>query len=334
MPALSCWDLIALAVLGTVPLAYAWRRTQGTTLRAPVAWAWLAWMGLMLGEWLARQSAAGPAAAWRQMAAVGTFCPAMAVLGAKRPQDSGWQFIVASLWLVLALPALQALAFSPTGLLDPHPAWRGLHVLLLIVAATNYLPTRHGMPALLACGVQWRLLHIAAPGETTAWYDRPLFLLCVLLALLVATAVRERRAARKLEATRRHLDSPEALHLLGWDRVWIDFRNAFGCVWALRVSERINHAAQQSGARIELTWQGFARRPAGAPEAAQEASPETQALTPSGMSPIRPEELSELEVTAMQMLRRFVSPAWIDARRGVSCAAPLQDEAASPETYA
>ncbi len=329
---------MAFAVLGTVPLAYGWRQTQGTTLRAPVAWAWLAWMGLLLGEWLARQSAAGPAAAWRQIAAVGTFCPAMAVLGAKRPQDSGWQFIVASLWLVLALPALQALAFSPTGLLDPHPAWRGLHVLLLIVAATNYLPTRHGVTVLLACLVQWRLLHIAAPGETTSWYDRPLFLLAALLTLLVVTAVRERRAARELEVARRHQDSPEASYLLGWDRVWIDFRNAFGCVWALRVSERINHAARQSDAGIELTWQGFARRPAGLQEAARaaahKASPETQALTSPGMSPIRPEELSELEVTAVQMLRRFVSPEWIEARRGASGAARPQDDGASPEADA
>ena len=37
-------------------------------------------------------------------AAMIVFCPAMALLGAKRPQDKPWQLIVLSLWGILALP--------------------------------------------------------------------------------------------------------------------------------------------------------------------------------------------------------------------------------------
>ncbi len=46
----------------------------------------------------------------RYLVAITTFLPGMAVLGAKRPQHWGWQFIVATLWVTLAWPALESLA--------------------------------------------------------------------------------------------------------------------------------------------------------------------------------------------------------------------------------
>src|SRR5688572_13251151 len=99
-------NAIAAAVTAALAgLAWRWRSLEGSTLRARWYWTLAALTALAAGaaatlydshaEWLAHV---------RYLAAVATLCPSVAVLGAKRPQDRGWQFIVASLWLVAALP--------------------------------------------------------------------------------------------------------------------------------------------------------------------------------------------------------------------------------------
>ena len=45
----------------------------------------------------------------RFAAAVLSFAPTMALLGAKRPQNGAWQFVVITLWAILALPAFEVL---------------------------------------------------------------------------------------------------------------------------------------------------------------------------------------------------------------------------------
>ena len=71
------------------------------------------------------------------------------------------------------------------------------------------------------------------------------------------------------------------------DRLWLDFRDLVGTLWALRVAERINTASAQCGWSARLGWHGWTLD--GPPPAAMERS-------------------------LRMLLRRFVSPQWIDQR--------------------
>ena len=77
------------------------------------------------------------------------------------------------------------------------------------------------------------------------------------------------------------------------DRCWIDFRDGFGAVWALRVLERVNATATANGWPARLTWRGIARI-----EGATLTDEAQQAMFANFKS----------------LLRRFVEPQWIDAR--------------------
>ena len=92
----------------------------------------------------------------RFAAAMATFCPLMALLGAKRPQDRAWQFIVFSLWIVLSLPSFEWLLFG--GVAEIHPARFWFLVVLTLIGATNGLTTRYWPSGLLFAGGQLALL--------------------------------------------------------------------------------------------------------------------------------------------------------------------------------
>jgi hypothetical protein len=78
------------------------------------------------------------------------------------------------------------------------------------------------------------------------------------------------------------------------DRLWLDFRDAYGAVWGLRIAERINSAARGNGWNLSLTWQGFVPTP-------DAAEPTPEALAAAG-------EMLET------LVRRFVSGEWIALR--------------------
>jgi hypothetical protein len=207
----------------------------------------------------------------------------MALLGAKRPQDRGWQFVVATLWLVLALPALQTLVYAPRSELELHPAWRGFLILLTLVAVSNYLPTRHALAALLAGGAQLLLLH---PHNPLPWHGS------------ASGAVQAAGGLLLLAMTAAGCPWPRPVTIANpANRVWRDFRNAFGVVWALRVMDRINQAARQSGHAERLSWYGFG-----------------ESWNPVSESPVGPTD--PLQVTVHMLLRRFVSADWIARREG------------------
>jgi hypothetical protein len=42
-----------------------------------------------------------------------------------------------------------------------------------------------------------------------------------------------------------------------FDRIWRDFRNRYGLVWAQRVREQFNRAAHHAGWPISLGWRGL-----------------------------------------------------------------------------
>ena len=237
--ALAC--VVAACGLATLP------RVRGTTLTAPALWWIAAAAAIAAVEAMLAYRQIAPttlqASLWRYAAAVGTFCPLTAVLGAKRPQDRGWQWVVASLWLVLLVPVAQAIA-SPGGTqLELVGAWRWLLWGFIAMGLLNYLPTRFALSALLVAAGQAVLLG----GPTgIAQNLSPTARIAAALTLFLA--------ACGLATLRRFRLPPSALPQTAR---WLAFRDAWGAFWALRVLQRVNQTAELSRWPVRLQWSGL-----------------------------------------------------------------------------
>lgn len=269
------------------PLLGAAGRLRGTTLQAPRCWAVVAVATLAAAEGaiaLRHADMARWAEHVRYIAAALTFCPVMALLGAKRPQDRAWQFVVAGLWITLAYPSWIALAIRPHEVLHLHPAQRLFLVMLLAVGAANALATRWWPSAALLLAGQVVLVADHLPG-LPAWSILPLnrrlpLALALAAAGLWLWTVHWPPAGRRAHPLR---------------RVWLDFRDHFGLLWSLRVAERFNAAARQYGWPVRLAYRGLAWETTGEPLPAQQRA---------------------MRTALENLLRRFVDGAWIDARLG------------------
>jgi hypothetical protein len=216
----------------------------------------------------------------RFCAAVLSFCPFVFVLGAKRPQHLAWNFVVLSLWGIVSLSALIALATqrSDRFVLGDARAW--LLWALILMGLINYLPTRNRLAALLVALGQVALFatHLPLLRGVELLAKLPAAPAFALFLFAVAIAIVGRPTHNKNQM------------LAPFDRLWLDFRDAFGLLWGLRLQERVNSAATAAKWDVELHWHGFPA--AGIPEAHREAL--RQAMT--------------------GLLRRFVSHEWIAAR--------------------
>jgi hypothetical protein len=285
------WFLPALcAAIAAVRLARMRSRLLGTTLVAPWWWA-VAAMALVAGVELAAAICGSAKVGWiaaaRLIAATSTLCLTMSLLGARRPQHRPWQAIVFSLWVVVLLPAAEAWLIRPADVPELHPLRRVFVAALICLGVGNYLPTRFWLAALLWGAGQTILLWEALP-VSTLWADppKPVWGLACLSAALLATAwPRRRRSACAV------------------DRVWVDFRDAFGAVWALRVQDRLNAAARQHGWPVMLAWSGLVEHCRGPTADPRQLEPPDRAAAERAMTR-----------SLAWLLRRFVSPAWIDAR--------------------
>lgn len=273
-----------MAIAGLVALVLRMRAVRGTTLVAPMAWSIVSLMTVCAAE-LAIALGVGSATAssivgLRFAAAMSTFCPTMALLGAKRPQDRGWQWIVLSLWAILALPSIEWFLFGGTQ--EIHAARFWFLGILMSVGALNGVATRFWPASLLFCVGQSMLLSTYFPAASTALPNAidPLWGIGLFVAAWALPAIGWPR-------------SPAANS--GLDRVWLDFRDAYGAVWGLRIAERMNAAASLYDWPVKLGWSGFRPRQVGTPIE----------LVPEGM-----------EDTLRTLLRRFVSADWLAARLG------------------
>lgn len=273
-----------LALAGLFALAWRKSSISGTTLVAPWCWSTASLLAIAISEVSVGLDGPLPPSGWvvplRFAAAMTTFCPMMAVLGAKRPQDRGWQFIVLTLWAILSLPSFKWLLFG--GVQEIHPARFWFLVILTLVGAANGIGTRFWPSSVLVCLGQMALVAPYFPS-TQSLLPGARAPLLGLLAFVIAWGLlalglpRSRPAVKPL------------------DRVWLDFRDAFGLVWSLRVAERINASAAIAQWPVVLGWHGFRARENDCPV----------------------DELPEVVRDSLRMLlRRFVSPAWIDARLG------------------
>jgi hypothetical protein len=249
MPVATAVAQVALVAVGTGLLWRGRKAVAQTTLRAAWWWAlasWVAVVGASLAAWLTngRVDEGDWLQSLEMAAAMTTVCPAMAVLGAKRPQHVAWQWIVLSLWVVLSLPAAEWLLFAAPP--NVHAARRWFLLVLLVPGVVNYLPTRHWPSALLFAAGQVELLAAYLPGGSLPAGDHWLPALGLIVAAL-ALAQRPKQP--------QPLGDP-------LDRLWRDFCNLYGIVWGLRVAERFNASAAANRWPVRLAWRGF-RSPTG-----------------------------------------------------------------------
>ncbi len=277
---------LILTLLAAAVLVAGWRRIRETTLVSAWCWSAAAFASLALlalVEQMASSEHDAALDAWRFVAAVLTFCPVVSLLGAKRPQDAAWNFVVLSLLVVAALPAAETLFMQRGQRLEVGAARGWFLWILVLLGPINFLPTKHGLSALLLMAAQVILL-----GEQLPLIRRSLLAEQSLAALTLSTLAMVVAWWRSRSAT---------VATTGYDRLWIDFRNAFGLLWALRVQERVNAAATMYDWPIVLAWSGFRQLDDGAPLTSLDEAVERQ-----------------LRQNLKGLLRRFVSAKWIGER--------------------
>lgn len=223
-----------LLLTGAYPLAKALRANRSTTLRQSLLWAFLAWSAWTGVAWsrVLRPQADEPLATYAALCLTG--CAGVAVLGARRPGVTAWNFVVAGLLAVLFLPILNG-----QGGLRLEPAQELFLTATLAITFLNYLPTRLASGTILAAaGCGWEMIRLM--GWTSAAMP---WLGLLLLALAPWTAWA--RLARQI---------PDAT---AFDRVWLAYRDRFGFVWGQPMREQFNRAAHHAGWPVVLRWQGL-----------------------------------------------------------------------------
>ncbi len=272
------------AVLLALLLVRGLSQVRGTTLWAPCVWALISTASLAGAvEFVAASSDFGLGlSALQFVAAASTLCPLMAVLGAKRPQNRGWQWVVLTLWIVVVWPAAQAVLI-PTGLhVEIFVAWKLFLIGLVLVGLLNYLPTRHGLAACFFAVGQMAMLdsYLWKWSAAGPQWALAIGLSCFLMAAFLA-AIRNHK-------TKKRVRSKPQSELEALDQRWLDFRDAFGALWALRILARVNQTAEVSPWPMRLAWSGFVSL-----EAKQKTQP-------------TPKQLEEMRQTMATLLRRFV----------------------------
>ena len=216
--------------------------------------------------------------------AVFSLSPAVAVLGARRPISRVWPwFVVGPMILILIGPALVDWSATSRGraLELEEPAIVGFFV-VLIMAAGNYLGTRHRLSALLLIAAIALLVAPLMIGFPKTLITRDTARLAATACF--AAAILARQLPRRSPPP---FDSP-------FDRLWDDFHNVFGLVWARRVQDRINIEAQKEKWPLKLEIHGLVWN-------SQTIDPKTRTQTEA-----------RLEHHIRWLFRRFVSEAWLD----------------------
>src|SRR5947209_2349257 len=218
---------LVLAFSAVIPLVAAAKGNLSTSLVHATAWAIMAWAG-----WVFAFATGSTGNGYLALAF--TACAGVAVLGARRPGAAAWNFVVVGLLIVLALPIEQAAALGT----DVHPGTMiSLYLASLIgLIVINYLPTRLGIGAvLLAAGCGFALDDVLAEKAIS-----PAAPCCVGVAPWLAWA--------GLWIARPRFPA---------DRSWLSYRDRYGLVWALRLREQFNRAAENGGLAARLRWRGI-----------------------------------------------------------------------------
>jgi hypothetical protein len=263
---------------------------RGTTLLAPLAWALVSLAALLVtATSLRTQKSLAPAdfEKWWLIAATSTFCPLIALLGAKRPQDRSWQMIVVSFWGIIALPAIQSLVLHRSEALDLHLLWQSFFVVLILMGWLNYLGSPFGLAGFFVVIGQtllfWRWLPFI--GTYPFWWPEVgVIVICIAVMFAGGVASARKRLLENVGAT------------TGCARVWLDFRDGYGLLWSRRVMQRVEEQANTSIQWID--W--YALR------ASEEKNPDNKEVIVGSWTAAEP--------ALRSLLRRFVSNEWIEKR--------------------
>ena len=227
--------VVILGLIGLLAMPGLWRAVRGTTLVAP--WCWALASGLVVLA-VAIQGASEPLLNYS--AAITTLLPTAAIYGAKRPQDRGWQWIVAALLVMLFWPAGESWLLEHSFNLTAQPLRSWFLVVLLAVQCGNWIVTINSGPVLLMTAAQAAMLWPQLP-----WADRRAdvqswFYGAALLAAVPWWLASNMRCANRSFEPEVKAAFPSPREIAAWQR----FRAAYGVVWALRVTERINEVAK------------------------------------------------------------------------------------------
>jgi hypothetical protein len=288
------WPLLlaGACVASLAPVLARLRRgVSGTALESAWPWAvlvWIVWLAIPLVTVVPSHLQVWRDVLW-YAAAVVALVPPIAVLGARRPTARVWTwFVLMPLVLVFTWPLAPALhgEGDPTAFSLEEPLLAG-YLLVLVMGAGNYFGLRFSLAALL--WLAGLVLVIAPLCPTTAKWapEAAAGRLSGTLCLVAAGWIADRQAARGGEYRR----AEPAL-----DRVWRDFRDLFGIVWARRLQDRFNEEARRKGLPLRLGIHG------------------SEASDPSLSVEFDSQTLAAAEESLRWLLQKFVDPAWIDRR--------------------
>lgn len=233
---------VLIWLTGIYPLWHALQANRQTSLLQAAYWA--------IAAWAAWGLAFANAASWPSLAATTssllalslTGCAAVAVLGARRPGASAWNGVVAALLAINLLPFAESVVTG--GTLQLNVFRLTCLAGTLAIGVLNYLPT-HFAPAALAllfgCALEFTHFATAArsgPEHRLLFESGSIALACT--PWIAYASVRGRAPAAS-----------------EFDRIWLDFRNRFGLVWAQRLREQFNRSAANAGWQVVLRWQGL-----------------------------------------------------------------------------
>jgi hypothetical protein len=236
------------AAFAALALFRGWAGLRHTTLIGAWSWAILslaALAGVELAIFVQNEPALPRVSdPLRFAAAALTLCPTVAVLGAKRPQDRAWHWIVLSLWVVVCIPAVNSALFHTGGLVELHAAQGTFLWVLILLGLANYLPTRYAIAAICV-----------AVGQVLLFSRYLPFLHSDVMSH--ARAIGIASYAVGLAASPLSWRNPISIKTDSLNSAWKNFRDQFGAFWAIRVLVRLNAAAETNRWPIRLYWSGF-----------------------------------------------------------------------------
>jgi hypothetical protein len=237
-------DLVLLGIhlTSAYPLWRCWQVNRSTSLIYVVLWtafAWLGWGGALLNHAV---SEGEPSRILTYLALCLSSCAGIAVLGARRPGEGAWNFVVVGLLGVLLLPLAQSF-----GVLNLSTAWLSFLIITLSVIGINYCLTSFGPAAflfLMGCGCtlwnRFTWMDRERPADILLWeIGLSLIVISPWLAFLTM------RLRSKTQAE--------------FDRLWLDFRDRYGMFLALRIQDQFNRSAKNADWPVHLDWKGLSK---------------------------------------------------------------------------